>query len=62
MLLNLVGNQLITILRVIYRYVYHLGYDNMNTFVKDAADNPIARLMACDLEEYFCLVPFYPVG
>lgn len=38
MLRNLVGNQLITILRAIYRYVYHLGYDNMNTFVNDAAD------------------------
>lgn len=56
MLLNPVGNQLITILWAIYRYVYHLGDDNMNTFVNDAAEKPFAPLMACDFEECFCLV------
>lgn len=40
---------LITILWAIYRYIYHLGYDNMNTFMNDAADKPFASLMACEL-------------
>lgn len=52
MLLNLVGNQLITILWAIYCYVYHLVYDNMNTFVKDAADRPSALLMVCDWKTF----------
>lgn len=38
MLLYVVGIQLITILWAIYHYVYHLGYDNLNTFVNDSAE------------------------
>ena len=58
-MLNLVSNQLITILWAIYRYIYHLCYDNMNAFVNREADTPFAPLTACNLEQYSG--PVYPL-